>query len=51
MFDRRIQDVKKEEKLAELGWRVYRISNAVAERLYSTLKLKEHLTTLLGEAF
>lgn len=45
---RKQQDQKKEAKLAELGWKVFRISNAQAEKLYTTSKLKEHLTTLLG---
>jgi hypothetical protein len=45
---RQMQDRKKEAKLAELGWSVFRISNVQAERLSTTLKLKEHLTILLG---
>jgi hypothetical protein len=46
---RQMQDRKKEEKLAQLGWRVLRISNAKVALMSSTLKLREHLTTLLGE--
>jgi hypothetical protein len=45
---RQQQDRKKEVKLAQLGWKVFRISNAQTEKLYSTSKLKEHLTTLLA---
>jgi very-short-patch-repair endonuclease len=45
---RQMQDRKKEAKLAELGWSVFRISNAQTEKLYLTLKLREHLTTLLA---
>ena len=47
---RRAQDRKKEQKLAQLGWSVFRISNAKVTSLSSTLKLKEYLTTLLGMA-
>lgn len=45
---RKAQDAKKTAKLAELGWTVFRISNADVARLSTTSKLKEHLTTLLG---
>jgi hypothetical protein len=45
---RQQQDRKKEAKLAQLGWKVFRISNAQTGKLYSTLKLREHLTTLLA---
>ena len=45
---RQAQDRKKEAKLATLGWSVFRISNAQTVKLSTTLKLKEHLTTLLG---
>lgn len=45
---RQEQDRKKEEKLATLGWKVFRISNVQAVSMSSTSKLKEHLTTLLG---
>ena len=45
---RQMQDWKKEAKLAELGWKVFRISNAQAVKLSTTSKLKEHLTILLG---
>ena len=31
-----------------LGWSVFRISNAQTEKLFTTSKLKEHLTILLG---
>ena len=48
---RKEQDAKKETKLAELGWKVFRISNKEVQRLCTTSKLKEHLTTLLGTAF
>lgn len=51
MHSRKIQDKKKEAKLAELGWSVLRISNTQALSLSTTSSLKEHLTTLLGEAF
>jgi very-short-patch-repair endonuclease len=45
---RQQQDRKKETKLETLGWRVLRISNVQAASMYSTSKLREHLTTLLG---
>jgi hypothetical protein len=45
---RQAQDRKKEKKLTELGWSVFRISNATVQSMSITLKLKEHLTTLLG---
>jgi hypothetical protein len=45
---RQQQDRKKETKLAQLGWKVFRIANAQTVKLSTTLKLKEHLTTLLG---
>jgi hypothetical protein len=45
---RQQQDRKKEAKLAELGWKVLRVSNVQTEKLSTTLKLKAHLTTLLG---
>jgi hypothetical protein len=45
---RQEQDRKKEAKLATLGWKVFRISNAQAASMSSTSKLKGHLTTLLG---
>ena len=45
---RQAQDRKKEKKLAELGWSVSRISNAQTAKLFTTSRLKEHLTTLLG---
>jgi hypothetical protein len=48
LLARQAQDRKKEAKLAELGWRVFRISNVQTGSLYTTSKLKEHLTTLLG---
>jgi hypothetical protein len=47
---RRAQDRKKEQKLAQLGWSVFRISNAEVTSLSSTSKLKEYLTTLLATA-
>ena len=47
---RRAQDRKKEAKLAELGWKVFRVSNADVALLYSTSKLEAHLTTMLGVA-
>jgi very-short-patch-repair endonuclease len=49
MSARKAQDKKKEAKLAGLGWSVLRITNKEVLSLYSTLKLKEHLTTLLME--
>jgi hypothetical protein len=45
---RQMQDRKKESKLAELGWSVFRISNVQTEKLYTTSNLKEHLIILLG---
>ena len=45
---RRSQDRKKETKLAELGWKVFRVLNVEVASLSSTSKLEEHLTTLLG---
>jgi len=45
---RQMQDRKKEARLMGLGWAVFRISNAQTEKLYSTSKLQEHLTILLG---
>jgi len=47
MSARKLQDRKKEQRLAELGWSVLRITNREVQSLYSTSKLKEHLTTLL----
>lgn len=44
---RQAQDRKKETKLAELGWKVFRISNVEVAHLSLTSKLKEHLTTML----
>lgn len=41
------RDRKKTEKLQSLGWTVFRIKNTEAWSLYSTLRLKEHLHTLL----
>jgi hypothetical protein len=45
---RQEQDRRKEQRLKALGWSVLRISNAQVKSLYSTSKLKEHLTTLLA---
>lgn len=42
------RDKKKMDRLAELGWKVFRITNTEAARLSTTSMLKEHLTTLLG---
>jgi hypothetical protein len=41
------RDRKKTEKLQSLGWTVFRIKNMEAWSLYSTLRLREHLHTLL----
>ena len=43
-------DQKKEAKLAELGWRVLRLSNTQIFQTSTTSALKELLTSLLGEA-
>ena len=47
VMERKLQDRKKETKLAELGWTVFRVSNAEVRRLSTTSRLKAHLTTLL----
>lgn len=43
---RQEQDRKKEAKLAELGWLVFRMSNAATESLSTTSPLSDILTTL-----
>jgi very-short-patch-repair endonuclease len=51
MTARKEQDVKKEAKLGELGWRVFRISNAQVQQMCSTSKLTEFLISLLGTEY
>jgi hypothetical protein len=47
-LERQAQDKKKVECLVRLGWRVLRISNEEALRLYSTFKSVDTLLTSLG---
>jgi very-short-patch-repair endonuclease len=47
-LERQAQDKKKVECLVRLGWRVLRISNEEALRLYSTFKSVGTLLTSLG---
>jgi hypothetical protein len=47
-LERKAQDTKKVECLVRLGWRVLRISNEEALRLYSTFKSVGTLLTSLG---
>lgn len=49
MSARKLQDRKKEAKLAELGWSVLRITNREVLSMCTTSKLKTYLTTLLTE--
>jgi hypothetical protein len=47
--ERKMQDRKKDQYLAGLGWRVYRVSNEKALYLYSTFKSVDILLTSLME--
>lgn len=44
---RRAQDAKKDRRLAAQGWSVFRLRNSLVRDLYTTSKLKAHITTLL----
>ena len=46
---RQKQDRKKEAKLAEFGWSVFRLQNAALEHLSSTFTLKDAMTILPAE--
>lgn len=48
-IQRRKEDKKKSEKLAQLGWRVFRVSNKRALELYSTFESVDTLLTSLME--
>jgi hypothetical protein len=49
-IERQMQDRKKLDLLASLGWSVYRVSNERALCLYSTFKSRDTLLTLLMES-
>ena len=50
MLSRKFQDQKKDALLAQLGWRVFRVSNARAGLLFTTLKSADILLTSLMES-
>ena len=45
-LDRQAQDWKKEEALAQLGWKVFRITNAEVERMFGIYKSRARRATL-----
>lgn len=49
MTERKLQDVKKTQKLESLGWKVYRISNENTQKIPGILKSKDAPITSLEE--